>query len=127
MIPVIIFLYSIKISVNYLPFIGSGKIINKLIILTILDLLKDKAYPLFITLNYMTTDGLDVIEAWTEIRHSEKKNVTLTKFASAQLPVRRGNVWISHLYGSWANEGRVSQEPLTPDMKDEHLHNAIYR
>lgn len=79
--------------------------------------LKDKAYPLFITLNYMTTDGLDVIEAWTEIRHSEKKNVTLTKFASAQLPVRRGNVWISHLYGSWANEGRVSQEPLTPDMK----------
>ncbi|MFS6554692.1 glycoside hydrolase family 36 N-terminal domain-containing protein, partial [Parabacteroides distasonis] len=64
-----------------------------------------------------TTDGLDVIETWTEIRHSEKKNVTLTKFASAQLPVRRGNVWISHLYGSWANEGRVSQEPLTPDMK----------
>jgi len=79
--------------------------------------MKDKVYPLYISLNYMTTDGLDVIETWTEISHSEKKNITLTKFASAQLPIRRGNVWISHLYGSWANEGRVSQEPLTPDMK----------
>lgn len=79
--------------------------------------MKDKVYPLFISLNYMTTDGLDVIETWTEIRHEEKKNIMLTKFASAQLPLRRGNVWVSHLYGSWANEGRVSQEPLTSDMK----------
>ena len=41
----------------------------------------------------------------------------LRKFDSAFLPVRRGDVWLSSLYGSWANEGRLVQEPLEPGMK----------
>ena len=45
------------------------------------------------------------------------KPVVLNQFASAYLPIRRGNVWLSSLYGSWANEGRLVQEPLEPGMK----------
>ncbi|MBQ8673564.1 MAG: alpha-galactosidase [Bacteroides sp.] len=79
--------------------------------------MKDSRYPFFVTLRYKAFRDADVIEAWTEISHQEKKPVTLHQFASAYLPIRRGNVWISHLYGSWANEGRLAQEALQPGMK----------
>ena len=66
--------------------------------------LKDPAYPITVTLNYKAYVQEDMIEAWTEITNNEKQAVTLTAFASAMLPIRRGNVWMSHFYGSWANE-----------------------
>ena len=69
--------------------------------------LKDKVYPFYIDVCYKAYTNVDMIETWTEISHSEKKPVYLTQFASAYLPVRRGNVWISHLAGSWANEGQL--------------------
>lgn len=78
--------------------------------------LKDKVYPFYIDVCYKAYTNVDMIETWTEISHSEKKPVYLTQFASAYLPVRRGNVWISHLAGSWANEGQLIQEPLQPGM-----------
>ena len=79
--------------------------------------LKDKVYPFFVNVCYRAWQDADVIEAWTEISHQEKKPVLLSQFASASLPVRRGDVWLSHLSGSWANEGCLTQEPLTPGMK----------
>ena len=74
--------------------------------------LQDPVYPVSVTLHYKAYQDVDMIEAWTEITNNEKSAVTLTAFASALLPIRRGDVWISHLYGSWANEGQVSEEPL---------------
>ena len=79
--------------------------------------LKDKVYPFSVNVCYKAYSDVDIIETWTEIAHAEKKNVTLRKFDSAFLPVRRGDVWLSSLYGSWANEGRLVQEPLEPGMK----------
>lgn len=78
--------------------------------------LKDKVYPFYINVCYKAYTNVDMIETWTEISHSEKKSVCLTQFASAYLPIRRGNVWLSHLSGSWANEGQLTQEPLQPGM-----------
>lgn len=78
--------------------------------------LKDKVYPFYIDVCYKAYQDVDMIETWTEISHQEKKAVRLTHFASAYLPVRRGNVWLSHLSGSWANEGQLTQEPLEPGM-----------
>lgn len=78
--------------------------------------LKDKVYPFYINVCYKAYTNVDMIETWTEISHSEKKPVCLTQFASAYLPIRRGNVWLSHLSGSWANEGQLTQEPLQPGM-----------
>lgn len=79
--------------------------------------LKDPVYPITVKLNYKAYEDTDMIEAWTEITNGEKGTVTLTTFASAMLPIRRGDVWLSHLYGSWANEGQLVEEPLTPGQK----------
>lgn len=74
--------------------------------------LKDFKYPFTVTVCYKAFNDVDMIETWTEIAHSEKKNVTLRRFDSACLPIRVGDVWASHLYGTWANEGRLVEEPL---------------
>lgn len=79
--------------------------------------LRDKVYPVDIKLNYRTYDGEDVIETWTETINGEKGEVTLRRFDSGYLPVRYGDVWLSSLYGAWANEGRVEEAPLTHGMK----------
>lgn len=79
--------------------------------------LKDKLYPLYVDVHYKAYADVDMIETWSDIRNEEKKEVLLTQYASATLPIRRGNVWLSSLYGTWANEGRVCAEPLTPGMK----------
>lgn len=76
--------------------------------------LKDAVYPVKVDLCYRTYKDVDLIEAWSEITNEEKGTVTLTTFASAMLPIRRGNVWMSHLSGTWASEGYVNNELLTP-------------
>ncbi len=79
--------------------------------------LKDTVYPFYIDVVYLTRDDCDVIETWTEVSHSEKKPVRLTEYASLFLPVRRGNVWLSHLNGAWGNETQLNTEELRPGVK----------
>ena len=79
--------------------------------------LKDKVYPVTVDLKFQEYKDVDMIETWAEITHQEKGTVTLTQFASISLPIRRGDVWLSHLYGSWANEGQLVCEPLTAGQK----------
>lgn len=79
--------------------------------------LKDKVYPLYVSVHYKAYTDVDMIETWSDVRNEEKKEVVLTQYASATLPIRRGEVWMSSLYGTWADEGRVCAEPLTPGMK----------
>ena len=79
--------------------------------------LKDPVYPIIVKMFYKTYADEDMIEVWTEITNGEKQTITLTQFASAMLPIRRGDVWLSHFYGSWANEAQLVEEPLTPGQK----------
>ena len=79
--------------------------------------LKDPQYPTTVRVRFLARADVDMIETWTEITNGEKQTVTLTQFASGVLPIRRGEVWLSHLYGSWGNEGRVEQEPLKQGIK----------
>ena len=76
--------------------------------------LKDPVYNIKVDLKYRAYNDVDMIEAWTEIQNGEKGTVTLTTFASAMLPIRRGDVWMSHLSGTWAAEGQLSHEKLQP-------------
>ena len=76
--------------------------------------LKDPVYNLKVDLKYRAYKDVDMIEAWTEIQNGEKGTVTLTTFASAMLPIRRGDVWMSHLSGTWAAEAQLSHEKLQP-------------
>ena len=79
--------------------------------------LKDKVYPTSVDLKFLQYRDVDMIEVWTRITNGEKQTVTLTQMASAVLPIRRGDVWLSHLYGSWANEGQLVCEALTAGQK----------
>ena len=74
--------------------------------------LKDKVYDFRVKVYYKAFKDVDMIETWTEIINGGKKPVVLRKFDSAFLPFRTGDVWVSHLYGTWANEGRLVEEPL---------------
>ena len=78
---------------------------------------KDSYYPLRVRIYFKTFDDQDMIETWTETVNEGKKPVTLTRFDSGHLPIRVDDVWISALYGTWANEGRVCTEPLTRGWK----------
>ena len=78
--------------------------------------MKDKVYPFTLKVNYRTYPDKEIIETWTEVSHQEKGIVKLTQFASGYLPIHYGQVWVSHLYGSWANEGKVDEEPLQHGM-----------
>lgn len=79
--------------------------------------LKDKLYPFYVNVNYCTSSTSDVIETWTEITHQEKKGVVLKQFASGFLPMRKGDVWMTHQHGSWGSEAYLTQEPLTPGLQ----------
>ncbi len=74
--------------------------------------LKDTVYPVTVNLYFETFTDENIITMWSEIVNGEKQTVTLTTFASAMLPIRRGNVWMTSFYGSWANEARVCEEPI---------------
>ena len=78
---------------------------------------KDGYYPLTVKIYFKTFKDQDMIETWTETINEGKKPVTLTRFDSGHLPIRVDDVWISTLYGTWANEGRVNTEPLTRGWK----------
>lgn len=79
--------------------------------------MRDKVYPFDLNVNYRTYPGEDVIETWVDVKNNEKGTVTLNRFMSGYLPVRYGNVWLSQLYGSWANEGKVSETPLNHGVR----------
>ena len=80
-------------------------------------LMKDPVYPTTVALCYKAYEDEDMIETWAEVTNGEAKPVTLTQFASTCLPIRRGNVWLSHFYGSWGNEARLVEEPVLPGEK----------
>ena len=41
---------------------------------------------------------------WSEIRHHEKGNVVLHKFASANLHLQAPAYWLNQYHGDWAKE-----------------------
>ena len=80
-------------------------------------LLKDKVYPFFVKQCYKAYKNSDVIGTWVEVTNQEKKPVTMYKFASAFMPVRRGDNWLTHFHGTWGAENMLQEERLTDGQK----------
>lgn len=79
--------------------------------------LKDPVYNFEVTLFYQSFFKEDVIEQWTEIKHREKGNVTLHKFASANLHLKAGSYWLNQYHGDWAKEMQPEESRLTHGIK----------
>lgn len=78
--------------------------------------LKDPVYPFFVDLFYKTWKEKDVIEQWSIIRHTEKGDVTLNKFASANLYLFNKDYYLTSYNGSWAREMQPVETHLRQGM-----------
>ena len=79
--------------------------------------LKDPFYPAEVTLHYASYYNEDVIKAWTEIRHQERKAVELTEYASSLLHFNANEYWLTQFHGDWAREMEMVEEKLTNGIK----------
>jgi alpha-galactosidase len=79
--------------------------------------LKDSVYNFEVTLNYQTYFNENVTEQWSVIRHHEKKDVVLNKYASANLYLQAGSYWLKNFHGDFAKEMHTEEERLTYGIK----------
>ncbi|WP_316845971.1 alpha-galactosidase [Pedobacter psychrodurus] len=79
--------------------------------------LKDPAYQLETTLYYKVYYNENVVEQWSEIKNNEKGNVTLQKFASANLYLRGGSFYLTQYHGDWAKEMQPEETKITHGIK----------
>jgi alpha-galactosidase len=79
--------------------------------------LKDPVYNFSVTLYYKTYFKEDVVEQWSSIQHQEKGNVTLHKFASANLYLKSAGYWLNQYHGDWAKEMQAEESKLTHGIK----------
>lgn len=80
-------------------------------------ILRDRVYPFQVKLFYKTYAEQDVVEIWSSISHTEKKPVTLTKFASANLYLRAPEFWLRNYHGDWAREMQPDEARITHGIK----------
>jgi alpha-galactosidase len=80
-------------------------------------LLKDPEYPFEVTLNIKSYKDEDVIEQWVEIKHTEKKPVTIFNYASSMLHFDASQYWLTQFHGDWAEEMKMVESPLTAGIK----------
>ena len=80
--------------------------------------LKDPIYDFTVTLYYKTFYKEDVVEQWSVIKHKEKGNVLLQKYASANLHLKAGNgFWLTQYHGDWAKEMQPEESKITHGIK----------
>jgi alpha-galactosidase len=79
--------------------------------------LKDPQYPVEVVMHYAAYFNEDIIKAWTEIRHHEKKPVLLTEYASSLIHFDAEEYWLTQFHGDWAREVNIVEEKLTHGIK----------
>jgi len=79
--------------------------------------LRDPVYDFEVTLYYKSYFKEDVVEQWSEIRHHEKGDVILYKYASANLYLKGKSFWLNQYHGDWAKEMQPEESKLTHGIK----------
>lgn len=74
--------------------------------------LKDKVYPVEVTLHYQAFAKENIIKTWTEIKHREKKPVVISRYASSMLYFESPRYVLTEFSGDWAKEVQKSTETL---------------
>lgn len=79
--------------------------------------LTDPHYLVQVVLHFTAYFNEDVIKEWTEIKHNEKKPVTLTNYASSMLHFDASKYWLSQFDGDYMTEMRMKESQLTTGIK----------
>mgnify|MGYP002644399608 CR=1 FL=1 len=74
--------------------------------------LKDNQYPVEVTLHYIAYPKENVIKTWSEIKHNEKKPVTLWRYASTMLYFSDSKYFLTEFSSDWAKEAQMSSQQL---------------
>jgi len=74
--------------------------------------LQDEKYPVTVKLHYVAYQKENVIKAFTEISHKEKKPIELRKYASSMLHLNRDRYFLTEFAGDWASEAHLKEQPL---------------
>lgn len=80
--------------------------------------MKDKLQPFTLRIFYKAFLNADVIETWTEISHHEKGAVRLRRYDSGHIVIPQGDVWLTHLHGTWSAEMMPVNERLAPGITE---------
>ncbi|MDR1527921.1 MAG: alpha-galactosidase [Dysgonamonadaceae bacterium] len=75
-------------------------------------LLRDDVYPVEVQLFYQTFAKENIIKARTEIRHREKKPVTISRYASSMLYFEAGKYFLTQFNGNWSGEAQIHTQEL---------------
>ncbi len=74
--------------------------------------LRDEQYPVEVTLHYVAYPHENVMKVWSEIRHSEKKPVILSRYASAMFYFSDTKYFLTEFSSDWAKEAQMSTQQL---------------
>ncbi len=74
--------------------------------------LRDDKYPFDVTLHYVAYPEENVIKTWSDIKHREKKPVTLSTYASAMLYFNEASYFLTEFSSDWAKEAQMSSQQL---------------
>lgn len=85
--------------------------VNDNVTLTSINL-QDDVYPLQVILYYQTFAKENIIKAWTEIKHQEKKPVYISRYASSMLYFNNATYYLNEFSGDWAKEVQISSQQL---------------
>lgn len=74
--------------------------------------LADEKYPVEVKLYFTAFEKENIIKAYTEIRHNEKKPITLSNYASSMLHLVRDSYYLTEFAGDWAKEVNMTERQL---------------
>ena len=72
----------------------------------------DSVYPVEVKQYFKTYNNTDIITTWTQITNKGKKGIVMNKFASANVPIQRGDNYVCHYHGRWASENYINETPM---------------
>ncbi|MDO6802016.1 alpha-galactosidase [Wenyingzhuangia sp. 1_MG-2023] len=79
--------------------------------------LKDEKKALYVDLHFKAYTHENVIEQRITIQNKEKKEISLSQFASSAIGFKATDYYLSHFYGSHSKEMMISEERLTNGIK----------
>lgn len=74
--------------------------------------LADNQYADEVVLHYVAYSKENVIKTWSEIRHNEKKPVTLWRYASGMFYFCANKYFLTNYHSDWAREGQPAVQQL---------------
>ncbi|SHE98890.1 alpha-galactosidase [Dysgonomonas macrotermitis] len=79
--------------------------------------LKDKLYPVFVDVRFVSYNKENIISQSVTISHSETKEILVENLASSYIPLHAESYYLTHFNGTWALEMQMEEEELTHGTK----------